>query len=139
MGEHLVGGTFKSDKYDWCPAGFVALKLTDKDAQPFLWGYAETHRARDSSFTDDLQQALKNVGFSPPSLEDVDELERMDRTWPGSFFARLNSLMTSDQSLSPEALVERAVQIADICMRVVEERSRAHQAKFRALKRIARP
>jgi hypothetical protein len=69
MGEHLVDGEFKSDKYDWCPPGFVALKLTDTDAQPFLWGYAESHRSRDSSFTDDLHQALRNVGFEPSVSE----------------------------------------------------------------------
>ena len=61
---HLVGGTFQSDKYRWCPRGFVPLKVTDRDAQPCLWIYAQSHRARDAGFSEDLEQALRSAGFA---------------------------------------------------------------------------
>ena len=64
---HLVGGTFQSDKYRWCPRGFVPLKITDKDAQPQLWAYAQAHRERDPQFSDDLETALRNAGYEPPA------------------------------------------------------------------------
>ena len=63
MGAHLIGGLFKSDKYEWCPAGFVPLKVSDKMAQPELWSYAQKRRAVDSEFGDDLEEALKLQGF----------------------------------------------------------------------------
>ena len=69
MGEHLVEVKgkilFKSDKYDWSPAGYVPFSLTDRMAQPFLWEYAEIRRAVDSEFADDLQEALAIVGYCP--------------------------------------------------------------------------
>lgn len=68
MGEHLTAdGEFQSDKYkDWCPPGFVPLKLSDKMAQPLLWQYAETRRGVDQEFADDLQQALRLQGYDRP-------------------------------------------------------------------------
>ena len=66
MGSHLIDGHFQSDKYPWCQRGFVPLKVTDKDAQPVLWAYAQTHRERDPEFSADLEQALLNAGFKPP-------------------------------------------------------------------------
>jgi hypothetical protein len=66
MGEHLTpDGEFQSDKYDWCPPGFVPLKLTDKGARGLLWLYAERRRKKDPMFTEDLQKALLNTGYSP--------------------------------------------------------------------------
>ena len=65
MGSHLIDGNFKSNKYDWCHWGFVPLKVTDKDAQPYLWKYAQTHRERDPEFSVDLEQALRNAGYQP--------------------------------------------------------------------------
>lgn len=59
--EHLtVSGTFQSDKYPWCPAGFVALKLTDLLACDLLVEYAERHKIthRDDEFARDLLEAL---------------------------------------------------------------------------------
>ena len=54
-GEHLTEeGEFKSDKYEWCPPGFVPFKLADEMAQPFLWGYADVRRTVDQEFADDL-------------------------------------------------------------------------------------
>lgn len=67
MGSHLVGGHFKSDKYEWSRPDFVPLKTTDPDAQPVLWAYAQAHRSRDEAFTEDLEAALKNAGFKPPT------------------------------------------------------------------------
>ena len=70
VGDHLVDGKFKSDKYAWCPAGFLALKLTDRAAQDLLWEYAQRHRDRDPDLSDDLETALVAAGFQPP-LEDL--------------------------------------------------------------------
>ena len=67
MGNHLIGGHFQSDKYPWCKPDFVPLKVTDPDAQPALWAYAQAHRARDPEFSADLEQALRNAGFVPPT------------------------------------------------------------------------
>ena len=59
MGEHLVLGEFKSDKYDWCKRGFVPLKLTDPNARLVLRIYAELRRSIDSEFSDDLIEAIR--------------------------------------------------------------------------------
>ena len=58
MGEHLIDGEFKSDKYDWCPAGFVPLKLTDPDARDVLKEYAK-RRTIDAVFCKDLLEAIR--------------------------------------------------------------------------------
>jgi hypothetical protein len=71
MGEHLKDGLFKSDKYDWCPAGFVPLKVSDKMAQPELWSYAQKRRSVDVAFGDDLEEALKLQGFEPPETSET--------------------------------------------------------------------
>lgn len=65
-------GAFRSEKYPWCQDGFVALKLTDKDAQDLLWEYAERHRARDAKFSDDLQAALQNAAYAPTASQPND-------------------------------------------------------------------
>jgi len=69
MGAHLIDGMFQSDKYPQTPRGFVPLKCTDKDAQPLLWRYAQVHREKDAEFSDDLETALKNAGFKPPTSD----------------------------------------------------------------------
>ncbi len=34
MGHHIqIDGQFKNDKYDWCPTGFFALKITDPNGE----------------------------------------------------------------------------------------------------------
>jgi len=41
MGHHInKDGHFKSDKYDWCPAGFFALNFKDKIARECIRRYA---------------------------------------------------------------------------------------------------
>ena len=66
MGEHLTAdGEFQSDKYDWCPPGFLPLKLSDRGARDLMWLYAERRRKKDPVFADDLQQALINAGYTP--------------------------------------------------------------------------
>ena len=41
MGHHIdVNGNFKSDKYVWCPPGFLALKFTDSNARLSIRAYA---------------------------------------------------------------------------------------------------
>ena len=62
-GDHLVGGQFKLDKYEWCPIGFVPLKIKDKAAQKHLWEYAQDIREKSPAFALDLMQALKNEGY----------------------------------------------------------------------------
>jgi len=56
---HLTpGGQFKSDKYPWCPPGFVPLKLSDPDARTVLTTYAQLHLHRDFEFSRDLLKAI---------------------------------------------------------------------------------
>lgn len=71
MGEHLIGGQFKSDKYPWCPAGFVPLKVTDPGAQGPLWAYAQQRRGIDAEFSADLEEALRLAGYEPGALPDL--------------------------------------------------------------------
>ena len=59
MGKHLIDGEFKSDKYPWCPAGFVPLKLTDPDARAVLKQYAAHRKERDAEFSADLWEAIR--------------------------------------------------------------------------------
>ena len=59
MGNHLIDDEFKSDKYPWCPAGFVPLKLTDPDARFVLKEYAQRHKDRDANFSADLWTAIR--------------------------------------------------------------------------------
>ena len=41
MGHHLTADEeFKSDKYEWCPAGFFALKFSDPLARKAIRKYA---------------------------------------------------------------------------------------------------
>lgn len=57
--EHLtVNGDFQSDKYEWCPEGFVPLKLTDPLARDLLATYAVRRQHIDNEFCFDLLEAL---------------------------------------------------------------------------------
>ncbi len=57
--EHLtVNNKFQSDKYSWCPAGFVPIKVTDPLAMDLLYEYADRRRVVDAEFTRDLNDAL---------------------------------------------------------------------------------
>ena len=57
--DHLtVTNEFQSDKYPWCPAGFVPIKVTDPMAADLLSEYADRRRAIDAEFTRDLNDAL---------------------------------------------------------------------------------
>ena len=67
MGEHLIDGEFQSDKYPWCQRGFIPLKLTDPMAQPVLWEYAQNRESVDMEFADDLREALRLQGYTPPA------------------------------------------------------------------------
>ena len=60
IGHHLTERkTFKSDKYDWCPEGFFALKFTDPIAQKAILLYAE--QTEDGELAEDLREAVRNV------------------------------------------------------------------------------
>ena len=56
---HLTeDGEFKSDKYDWCPVGFFALKFTDPIAQKAILLYAEEVGG---DLAEDLKTAVANA------------------------------------------------------------------------------
>jgi hypothetical protein len=64
MGEHIVDGKFKSNKYAWCEPDFLALKFSDKLAQPLLAAYASLARANgDASLAEDIEARLADFGF----------------------------------------------------------------------------
>jgi hypothetical protein len=66
MGTHIdKNGRFQSDKYPTCPPGKVPLSTRDKKAQPLLWAYAQSHRAIDAEFSDDVETALGRDGYRP--------------------------------------------------------------------------
>ncbi len=75
MGAHLIDGEFQSDKYPTTPRGKVPLSVKDESAQDPLWEYAQRRRAADAEFADDLEAALKAVGYTPGSL--LDEVGRL--------------------------------------------------------------
>ena len=61
--DHLtISGTFQSDKYQWCPAGFVPIKITDPMAYFVLHDYAKNRSSLDVEFHRDLTEALYNHG-----------------------------------------------------------------------------
>ena len=65
MGEHLTAdGKFKSDKFPWCPEGYVALNVTSSKAWPALRQLAETYYPTDPVFANDLWQATHNAEWS---------------------------------------------------------------------------
>jgi len=66
MGVHLINGLFQSDKYPTCPPGKVPLSCKDPTAQDLLWEYAQRRRSVDAEFSDDLEEALRLAGFTPP-------------------------------------------------------------------------
>lgn len=60
MGRYLTEDhEFKSDKYDWCPEGFFALKLTDPIAQLCILAYAELTDQEELS--EDLVIAIEKI------------------------------------------------------------------------------
>lgn len=60
MGHHLTErGTFKSDKYDWCPEGFFALKFTDPLARLAVLVYAAG--TQESELSEDLAIACQDA------------------------------------------------------------------------------
>lgn len=58
-------GVFKSNKYPWCKAGFLPLKLTDETAQSWMWGYALLRGVVDREFLEDVHYALDKLGYRP--------------------------------------------------------------------------
>lgn len=60
--DHLtVTGAFQSDKFPWCPPGFVPLKLNDPAARDLLAEYARRRGPIDSAFHRDLIEGLENT------------------------------------------------------------------------------
>ena len=69
-GDHIVDNKFQSDKFPETPRGIVPLKVSDPVAQPFLWGFAQAHRAIDPDFSDDLEECLRLEGYEhTPAIE----------------------------------------------------------------------
>jgi hypothetical protein len=83
MGAHLIDGEFQSDKYPTTPRGKVPLSVKDKTAQDLLWEYAQRRRKVDAEFSDDLETALRDAGYKPPSNESVLAMMVRDvlKTW----------------------------------------------------------
>lgn len=72
--DHLtLSGTFQSDKYPWCPAGFVPLKITDPMARGPLLAYADARETVDAEFSRDLRQALGGDDRPPSGAEAMRE------------------------------------------------------------------
>ena len=134
MGDHIVDGEFKSDKYPWCPAGFVALKVSDEDAQLFLWGYAQAYRGRDPGFSDDLETALRDKGFAPTNY-DLQRLEQTRQAWPKIFVNRVKWLIRRGESVSPEELISYAERLADLTTNTIYARVSALDVKIDAIKK----
>lgn len=55
---------FKSDKYPTCPVGKVPLSTKDPMAQDLLAEYSRRRRVVDRHFSDALDAALRNRGYS---------------------------------------------------------------------------
>jgi hypothetical protein len=96
---HIRNGEFQSDKYPTCPPGKVPLSVKDPTAQDLLWRYAERRRAVDAEFADDLEFALRFVGYEPPIVERV-ELP------PSEFSTDHAAYMTADPTPSADGLVD---------------------------------
>jgi hypothetical protein len=77
---HLIAGEFQSDKYPTTPRGKVPLSVKDPTAQDLLWEYAQRRRVVDAEFSDDLEEALRNVGYvhrvNEPLPRTFDEVAR---------------------------------------------------------------
>lgn len=52
-------GKFKSDKYEWCPEGFFALKFTNPRARDAIRFYALSMTHRDPELAKDLRAACE--------------------------------------------------------------------------------
>ena len=60
--DHLtVTNEFQSDKYLWCSAGFLPIKITDPTARDLLLQYAERRKSVDAEFARDLEEAISHV------------------------------------------------------------------------------
>jgi len=68
MRPHIVNGQFQSDKYPWCRAGFVPLKITDPMAQGILIQYANKRAEVDKEFADDLIWAVMDASKRYPKI-----------------------------------------------------------------------
>lgn len=55
-------GVFRSDKYDWCPPNFFALKFTDIVARVAIQHYANLICRRDPALATRLTEAVEAAG-----------------------------------------------------------------------------
>ena len=71
MGHHLTkDGTFKSDKYDWCPPGFFAIKFSDPVGRTAIATYAR--HTSDRELAEDLIEAAVIAGRKATKPEPED-------------------------------------------------------------------
>ena len=69
--KHLTQrGVFRSDKYEWCKKGFLALKFTDPMAQDLIAEYAYRRQEIDLEFSEDVHTALRNAGYGVGELSE---------------------------------------------------------------------
>lgn len=105
MGEHLIEGSFQSDKYPGCPRGKVPLSEKDPLAQDLLAEYARRRRPTDQAFADDLMQALRNHGYEPSARSAVPTA--VVETTIASFEVRRRRLLERLRADHPEVFEEQ--------------------------------
>ena len=60
--EHLTeSGDFRSNKYPWCPDGYLPLKIGDPMAREVLLDYADLRQRLDPEFSRDLREAVRGT------------------------------------------------------------------------------
>ena len=104
MGHHInADGEFKSDKYDWCPAGFFALKFTDPIAREAMSLYAV--RTTDIELSRDLMSSVMNA---EPKENSTFKIERMkDLSAKISETLRLSKLDPPERRFIPDVEMEQ--------------------------------
>lgn len=59
--------TFKSDKYAWCPPGFLPLKLTDPMAVDLIMLYAVRRLSVDAEFSEAIAEVINQLEETSPA------------------------------------------------------------------------
>lgn len=122
MRDHInEDGKFQSDKYLWCSAGFVPLKLTDPMAQQVLWDYAEKRESVDKEFSEDLRNCLMAEGFvAPRKTAEVIVEKPHDHTSPAPTGEEAKALK-EDASLHDHTIPKISdLELRDLCFKLMQ-------------------
>ena len=87
----------------------VQLSVDDPTAQPLLWEHAQRQRSVDLEFSDDLEQALRNHGFEPPSPA-VSKHEALNKAW-AKLVAATRSYWLARDVAPPDVVSKAEVEI----------------------------